>query len=221
MRPRASGKRRGHLAAHKEETSMRRSIAALAFALAVVPSAPSRGRAATWELDPAHTSIAFSIRHMMISRVRGHFNGFTGKAVGDPAAPEKSAIEATIDAKSIDTDNQKRDDHLRSPDFLDVAKFPTLTFTSKKIEAAGPGKARVTGDLTLHGVTKEVVLDVEGPTDVIKDPMGNTRAGAHATTKINRKDFGIAFDKTMDGGGLLVGEEVDITIDVEAVKKGD
>ena len=200
---------------------MRRSIVALAFAVAVVPSVPSLGRAATWELDPAHSSIAFAIRHMMISKVRGHFTTFGGKAVGDPATPDKAVIEATIDPKSIDTANQKRDDHLRSPDFLDVAKYPTMAFKSKKIQVTGPGKAKVTGDLTLHGVTKEVVLDVEGPTEVIKDPMGNTRAGAHATTKISRKDFGIAFEKTMDGGGLLVGDEVEITIDVEAVKKSD
>ena len=197
---------------------MRRSNAALAFVLAVVPSL---GHAATWELDPAHSSISFGIRHLLISKVRGHFNTFTGKAVGDPATPAKAVIEATIETASIDTANQKRDDHLRSPDFLDAAKFPTMTFKSKKIESAGPGKAKVTGDLTLHGVTKEVVLDVEGPTDVIKDPMGKTRAGAHATTKINRKDFGIAYDRTMDGGGLVVGEEVDITIDVEAVKTSD
>src|SRR5262245_50099708 len=165
---------------------MRRSIAALAFALAV---APSFGQTATWELDPAHSSISFGIRHLLISKVRGHFNTFTGKAVGDPATPAQAVIEATVETASIDTANQKRDDHLRSPDFLDAAKFPTMTFKSKKIDSAGPGKAKVTGDLTLHGVTKEVVLDVEGPTDVIKDPMGKTRAGAHATTKINRKDF--------------------------------
>ena len=196
---------------------MRRSIRALALALAV----PTLGHAATWELDPAHSTIAFGIRHMMISKVRGQFNTFSGKAAGDPSAPDKATIEATIDPSSIDTANEKRDGHLRSPDFLDTAKFPTMTFKSKKIEAAGKGKAKVTGDLTLHGVTKEVVLDVEGPTEVIKDPQGNTRAGAQATTKINRKDFGIVWDKTMDGGGLMVGEEIDVTIDVEAVKKGD
>ena len=198
---------------------MRRSIRALALAALLV--LPALADAATWELDPAHSSIAFGIRHMMISKVRGQFNTFSGKAVGDPATPDKATIEATIDAASIDTANEKRDGHLKSPDFLDVAKHPTMTFKSKKIVPAGPGKAKVTGDLTLHGVTKEVVLDVEGPTEVIKDPMGNTRAGAHATTKINRKDFGIVWDKTMDGGGLMVGEEIDITIDVEAVKKGD
>jgi polyisoprenoid-binding protein YceI len=153
--------------------------------------------------------------------VRGSFRTFTGKAVGDPASPGAAGIEATIDAASIDTANEKRDGHLKTADFLDVEKFPKIAFKSKKIEPAGAGKAKVTGDLTLHGVTKEVVLDVEGPTPVIKDPMGNTKAGAHATTKINRKDFGIVWNKTMDGGGLMVGDEIDITIDVEAVKTGD
>lgn len=183
--------------------------------------APVTGRAGTYEIDPAHTSVQFSVRHMMISNVRGEFTKVSGKATGDPATPTATTVEATIDAASIDTRNEKRDEHLRSPDFLDVAKFPTITFKSKKIVAAGAGKAKVTGDLTLHGVTKEVVLDVEGPTQVIKDPMGNTRAGAHATTKIDRKDFGIVYDKTMDGGGLMVGNEVEITIDVEAVQKGE
>jgi len=200
---------------------MRRSIRLLVPALAVALLVPAPTRAATWELDPAHSTIGFAIRHMMISTVRGQFRTFTGKATGDPKTPDKAAIEASIDAASIDTANEKRDGHLKSPDFFDVAKFPTITFKSKSIAAAGAGKAKVTGDLTLHGVTKEVVLEVEGPTQVIKDPMGNTRAGAHATAKINRKDFGIAYNKALDGGGLMVGDEVEITIDVEAVQKGE
>jgi len=200
---------------------MRRSIRPLALALAVAVSVPTLSHAANWELDPAHSSVAFAIRHMMISTVRGQFKTFTAKAVGDPASPATASIEATIDAASIDTANEKRDTHLKTPDFLDVAKYPTITFKSKKIESAEQGKAKVTGDLTLHGVTKEVVLDVEGPSGVIKDPMGNTRAGAHATTKINRKDFGIVWNKAMDGGGIMVGDEIDVTIDVEAVKKGE
>ena len=200
---------------------MRRLIATLVPALAVALLVPAAARAATWELDPAHSTVGFAIRHMMISTVRGQFRTFTGKATGDPKAPDNAQVEATIDAASIDTANEKRDGHLKSPDFFDVAKFPTITFKSKKIVGAGPGKAKVTGELTLHGVTKEIVLDVEGPTDVIKDPMGNTRAGAHATTKINRKDFGIVYNKTLDGGGVMVGDDVDVTIDVEAVLKGE
>jgi polyisoprenoid-binding protein YceI len=200
---------------------MRRPTRSLALVLALGLLVPALARAATWDLDPAHSSIGFAIRHMMISTVRGQFRTFTGKAVGDPASPSAASIEASIDAASIDTGNEKRDAHLKSADFLDVEKFPKITFKSKKVEAAGAGKAKVTGELTLHGVTKEVVLDVEGPTPVIKDPMGNTKAGAHASTKINRKDFGIVWNKAMDGGGLMVGDEIDITIDVEAVKTGD
>jgi polyisoprenoid-binding protein YceI len=177
--------------------------------------------AATWEADPAHSAVQFAVRHLMISTVRGEFSKFTAKATGDPANPASATIEATIDASSIDTRNDKRDGHLKSPDFLDVAKFPTITFKSKKIEAAGAGKAKVTGDLTLHGVTKQVVLEVEGPTPSIKDPMGNVKAGAHATTKINRQDFGIVWNKSMDGGGVLVGDEIEISIDIEAMKTGD
>jgi polyisoprenoid-binding protein YceI len=183
--------------------------------------APVPAWTATWEADPAHSQVGFAIRHMMIATVRGTFNAFTAAATGDPAKPTEATIVATIQAASIDTGNEKRDGHLKTADFLDVEKHPTITFKSKKIESAGAGKAKVTGDLTLHGVTKEVVLDVEGPTQVVKDPMGNTKAGAHATTKINRKDFGIVWNKTMDGGGLMVGDEVTITIDVEAVKKSD
>jgi polyisoprenoid-binding protein YceI len=177
--------------------------------------------AATWEVDPVHSTVQFAIRHMMISTVRGEFTKYTGTATGDPSAPAGAAIEATIVASSIDTRNEKRDGHLKSPDFFDVATYPTITFKSTKIEVVGPGKAKVTGDLTMHGVTKAVVLDVEGPTATIKDPMGATKAGAHATTTIHRKDFGIAWNKSLDGGGLMIGDDVDVTIDVEAAKKGD
>jgi polyisoprenoid-binding protein YceI len=190
-------------------------------AIALVLALSSIGHAATWEADPAHSSIQFGIRHMMISTVRGQLKTFSAKATGDPTNPAGATIEATIDAASIDTGNEKRDSHLKTPDFLDVAQFPKITFKSTKIEAAGPGKATMTGDLTLHGVTKPVVLQVEGPSGIIKDPMGNEKAGATATTKINRKDFGIVWNKSMDGGGLMVGDDIDITIDVEAVKKGE
>jgi polyisoprenoid-binding protein YceI len=188
----------------------------VAFALL---AAPALVGAATWTIDPAHSTIAFAVRHMMVSNVRGTFGTFSGSATGDPASPANATIEATIEATSIDTKESKRDAHLRGPDFLDAAKFPNITFKSTKIEAAGAGKFKVTGDLTLHGVTKPVVLDVEGPTASIKDPYGNPRAGASATTKIDRKDFGITWSKSMDGGGLMVGDEITITIDVEATAK--
>jgi polyisoprenoid-binding protein YceI len=188
------------------------------FALAVQPAAAA---ATTWEIDPAHTTIAFSVRHMMVSNVRGQFGKFSGKVDADEANPTASHVEATIDAASIDTGNAKRDEHLRSPDFLDVAKYPTITFKSKKVAKAGEGAWKITGDLTLHGVTREVVLDLSDVTPPIKDPMGNLRAGAEAKTTINRQDFGISFNKTLDGGGMLVGNEIPITIDVEVTRKNE
>ena len=188
---------------------------AVAAALAI----PVAGTAATWDLDPAHTSVQFSVRHMMVSNVRGEFGKVSGTVQADEADPTRSKIEASIDAASIDTRTEKRDNHLRSADFLDVAKYPTITFVSTKIEPAGAGHFKVTGDLTLHGITRPVVLDVQGPTAEIKDPRGNTRAGAEATTRINRKDFGLVWNQALDAGGVAVGDEVAITIDVEATKR--
>ena len=188
------------------------------LALALLVAAPAR--AATWEIDPAHTAIQFSVRHMMVSNVRGHFGKFSGHVEGDESAPTKARIEATIETASIDTGNAKRDDHLRSPDFLDAAKFPTITFKSTKIEQTDASTWKVTGDLTLHGVTRAVVLDLADVTKPIKDPMGAQRAGGAVRTTINRQDFGISFNKTLDGGGVMVGNEITITIDVEVTRKG-
>jgi polyisoprenoid-binding protein YceI len=181
--------------------------------------APAAVRAATWDVDPVHSAVAFSVRHMMISNVRGQFRVFSATATGDVAEPESAQIEASIDVASLDTGNEKRDTHLKSPEFFDVAQFPKMTFKSTKIEPAGTGKYKVVGDLTLHGVTKSVTLLVEGPTAPVT--MGNTKAGAHATTRINRKDFGVNWNKAMDGGGVVVGDDVEVTIDVEAVKKNE
>jgi len=188
-------------------------------ALAVL--APRPARSADWEIDPAHTSVQFSVRHMMVSNVRGQLGKVAGRVVADEANPTAARVEAILDAASLDTNNHKRDDHLRSPDFLDVGKFPTISFKSKKVEKAGEAKWKITGDLTLHGVTREVVLAVDGVTPPRKDPMGTMRAGAQAQAKINRQDFGITFNKALDGGGVLVGDEVAITIDVEVVGKSE
>jgi polyisoprenoid-binding protein YceI len=188
--------------------------AALVAALFVVASAGAE----TWTLDPAHTSVQFGVRHLMVSTVRGEFGKVSGTVEGDMANAPKAVVNASVDAASIDTRNQKRDDHLRSPDFFDVAKFPTLTFKSKAIEKTGDGHYKVTGDLTMHGVTKEVVLDVDSVTPPIKDPWGNTRAGAHATAKVNRTDFGLTWNKAIEGGGVVVGDEVAITVDAEATR---
>jgi polyisoprenoid-binding protein YceI len=172
----------------------------------------------TWEIDPAHSSIQFGVRHLMISTVKGKFPKFTATAVADEKEPTRAVVEASIDTASIDTGEAKRDEHLRSPDFFDVAKYPTITFKSTKVEPAGDHRYKLHGDLTMHGVTKPVVLDVEA-TQQVKGMRGETRAGARATTKVNRKDFGINWSKTMDGGGVVVGDDVDVTIEVEGVKK--
>ena len=172
-----------------------------------------------WEIDPAHSVAAFSVRHMMVSNVRGEFAKLSGSVEGQASDVTTARISVTIDAASINTREPKRDADLRSPNFFDVAKYPALTFVSKKVEKAGAGKLKVTGDLTIHGVTREVVLDVDGPTPEMKDPWGGIRVGAHATATIDRKDFGLLWNKTLDGGGVLVGDEVAISIDVELVKK--
>jgi polyisoprenoid-binding protein YceI len=173
----------------------------------------------TFQLDSQHSSAQFSTRHLLISTVRGDFHNVTGTLYLDEKDISKSRVEATIDTTTIDTREPKRDAHLKSADFLDVANFPTMTFKSTKVEKAGEGKLRVTGDLTIRGVTKPVVLEVEGPTPEIKDPWGNTRRGATAKTKINRFDYGVSWNKTFDAGGLVVGETVEITIDLEMIKK--
>jgi polyisoprenoid-binding protein YceI len=194
-------------------------ISKTAIAIVMMVALPVLAHADTWQIDPAHTNVEFTVRHMMISNVKGQFQKTSGTITANGADPASAKIDATIDATSIDTRVDRRDAHLKSPDFLDVAKFPTITFKSTKVEAAGPGKWKVTGDLTLHGVTKPVVLDVEGTGAPIHDPMGNTRAGASATTKIRRSDFGLIWNKALEAGGVMVGDEVAISIDLEAIKK--
>lgn len=175
--------------------------------------------AAPWEFDPAHTGVQFKVRHLMVASVRGDFEKVSGKIVYDEADVTKSSADITIDAASISTRVAKRDEHLRSPDFLDVAKHPAITFKSKRVENSGNGTLKMTGDLTIKGVTKEVALTVEGPTPAIKDMQGNARVGGQATAKINRKDFGLTWNKALETGGVVVGDEVDITIDVEIYRK--
>jgi polyisoprenoid-binding protein YceI len=180
--------------------------------LSLILILPAAAQVQTWNIDPNHTAAQFSVRHLGISTVRGAFTKVSGSVQYDPSDPAKTTIEATIDAKSVDTRVEKRDNDLRSPDFFDVARYPTLTFKSKRAEAAGAGTLKVVGDLTIHGVTKEVVLDVDGPTAPMKDPRGNLHMGASATTTVNRKDFGV------NGAGAAVGDDVPITIDMELVR---
>src|ERR1019366_9145379 len=186
---------------------------------AIVVALPVLAHADTWQIDSSHTSVEFTVRHMMISNVKGQFQKTTGTITANGNDPASAKIDVTIDASSVDTRVERRDAHLKSPDFLDVAKFPTITFKSTKVEADGPGKWKVTGDLTIHGVTKPVVLEVEGSGEPIHDPMGNTPAGASATTKIKRSDFGLTWNKALETGGVMVGDEVAISIDVEAIKQ--
>jgi polyisoprenoid-binding protein YceI len=187
-----------------------RILSALGSALLLTLSAAAQD---TWQLDPPHSAAQFSVRHLGISTVRGAFTKVSGTVIYDAANLGKSSIETTIDATSVDTRVEMRDKDLRSPNYLDVEKYPTITFKSKKIEAAGAGKLKVTGDLTIHGVTKETVLDVDGPSAPIKDPWGNQRMGASASTKINRMDFGVK------GAPGLVGDDISITLDIEMTKK--
>lgn len=175
--------------------------------------------AATYEIDPSHTSAQFSVRHMMLSNVKGEFTKVKGTVSYDPANVAASSVEATIDTSSVNTREPKRDDHLKSPEFFDAQKFPSMTFKSTKVEKGPDGKLAVTGNLTIHGITKEVVLDVDGPTDEVKDPWGNFRRGASATVKLNRQDFGLKWNKLLETGGVVVGDDVAITIDVEMTRK--
>ncbi len=185
---------------------------ALTFMVSLALAATAAAQAGTWQIDPMHSSAQFSVRHLGVSTVRGAFTKVTGSATYDPADASKDSLEATIDASSVDTRVQMRDNDLRSPNFFDVQKFPTITFKSKQTKSAGSGKLQITGDLTIHGVTKEVVLDVDGPTAAIQDPMGNQRIGASASTKINRRDFGV------NGAPAMAGDDVNITIDVELIQ---
>ena len=175
--------------------------------------------AITYTIDPAHSTAGFKVRHLMVSNVRGEFSGVTGTVVFDGGNAANTKIEATIDARTIHTRDEQRDAHLKSADFLDAEKFPTITFVSKKVEKAGEGEWKVTGDLTIHGVTKAVVLAVEGPAPEAKDPWGNIRSGASATTKINRTDFGLVYNALLETGGVLVGEDVQISLELELLKK--
>lgn len=185
----------------------------LGLAAAVALTIPASAQVETWQIDPNHSAAQFAVKHMGISTVRGAFSKISGTVQYDPADPTKTAIDVTIDTNSIDTRVEPRDKDLRSPNFFDVEKYPTITFKSKSAQAEGKGKLKITGDLTIHGVTKEVVLAVDGPNGPIKDPRGNQHMGASATTQISRKDFGV------NGAPGGVADDVQITIDVEMVAR--
>lgn len=180
---------------------------------------PLSAMASTWDMDPSHSSAQFKVRHLMISNVKGVFEKMSGTLYLDDRDITKSRVDVKIDVASINTNIKGRDDHLRSADFFDIARYPFMTFTSTKVESAGPGRLKVTGNLTMKGVTRPVVLNVDGLTSDVKDPWGLIRRGASATTTLNRRDFGITWNKTMDNGGVVVGEEVAVMLEVEFVRK--
>ena len=189
-----------------------------AIALFVLAT-PALAGAATYEIDPQHSSAQFVVRHLMVTNVRGEFSKLSGTVVYDEKDPAKSTVEASIDATTIDTREPQRDGHLKSPDFFDVAKYPTITFKSTSVHKVADGKLKVTGMLTMHGVSKEVTLDVDGPTPEIKDMKGNAKVGAEATTKLNRDDFGIKWNAPVPTGGVVVGTEITVTLELELFRK--
>jgi polyisoprenoid-binding protein YceI len=188
-------------------------------AIAACIAASALAQTSAWQIDTPHSNAQFVVRHMGISNVQGEFTKVTGTVQLEDSDITKSVVNATIDVTSVDTREANRDKDLRSENFFDTAKFPTMTFQSKKLTRAADGKLKMTGDLTLHGMTREVTFDVDGPTAEIKDPWGNTRRGVSAATKINRKDFGLTWNAALGTGEMVVGDNVTITLDVELVKK--
>ncbi len=189
---------------------MSRILTILIVVAFMVATAAAQG--GTWQIDPMHTSAQFAVRHLGVSTVRGAFTKISGTAKYDASDVTKTALDVTIQTDSVDTRVEMRDNDLRSPNFLDVQKYPTITFHSKQVQVAGTGQLRITGDLTIHGVTKEVLLEVDGPSAPVKDDWGKQHVGASATTKISRKDFGVS------GAPAIVGDEISITIDAELIQ---
>ena len=172
----------------------------------------------TYQIDAAHSSVQFSVRHLMVSNVRGTFSGVTGTVSYDPDKPAETTIDATVDVNTVNTNDEKRDGHLKSPDFFDVAQYPVMTFKSKKVQSAGD-EHKVTGDLTIHGVTKEVTLTVEDVSGEVKDPWGNTKIGATVKGKRKRSDFGFdSGNAPLETGGVLVGDDVKVEFDLQFLK---
>ena len=172
----------------------------------------------TWKLDPAHSSAEFKIKHMMICNVKGTFTGLSATLTENPADPTQSVVDASIDISTINTGDAQRDTHLKSADFFDVAQYPTMTFRSTEVKPNGDGGYNVTGDLGLHGSTRQQTFVVEGPSAPVKDPWGNTRIGLSATARINRKDYGLNWNAVLEAGGVLVGDEVQVILEVQFIK---
>jgi len=190
--------------------------AALLTSLAVLPAS---AQSATWTIDPGHSAAQFTVRHMVVANVRGEFDGPTGTVTFDPADLRTLKVDASFETKTVNTRNADRDKDLRSDLFFDVARFPKMTFKSKRAEPGAAGHLKLVGDLTIKGVTKEVTLDVEGPTPEIKDIWGERRLGATATTTLDRRQFGLVYNRMLEGGGAVVGDTITVTLDLEMTRK--
>ncbi len=185
--------------------------------IGLVASVPAQ--ADTWTIDTSHSHVGFSVAHLVVTKAKGQFNQFEGTVEIDEKDLTKSKVEVTIDAASIDTNDEKRDGHLKSPDFFDVQKHPKITFVSTRVKKLGKGKLAVVGNLTIAGKTKQVTLNVDGPSASVKDPWGNTRRALSATAVVNREDFGMTWNKALEAGGVVVGKEVTIQIEAELIAK--
>jgi polyisoprenoid-binding protein YceI len=191
-------------------------IAVLGFISFAGP--PLVAQSSTWNIDTLHSSAYFTVRHMMIATVRGQFGGIKGVVNYLPANPTAASVETTIDCTTLNTGEPKRDADMKGEEFFDVKRYPTMKFRSRKVEVAGTGRLRISGDLTINATTRPVVLDVEGPTPPIRDPRGREKIGVSGTTKISRKEFGITWNQILEAGGVAVSDEVSITIDLELIK---
>ena len=196
---------------------IRRLLLLIAAALAL--SGTLVAQEAEWRIDPNHSAAYFSVRHLMISTVRGEFGGINGTVRYDPKRPAAAAVEATIDCRTLNTGVAKRDEQMKGPDFFDTKKYPNMVFRSKTVQPAGPDKLKVVGDLTINNVTREVALDVDGPSQTVKDAQGREKIGLNATTKISRKDFGIIWNEILESGGVAVADQVTITLDIELIRQ--
>jgi polyisoprenoid-binding protein YceI len=200
------------------ETNLRRlTVIAVLLGLAAIFTPTLRAQAASWRIDPLHSSAQFSVRHMMISTVRGQFGGVKGTMTYDPKNPAASSVEATIDCATVNTGTPKRDADLKTAEFFDVKRYPVMTFKSRKVAVTGPGKLRVTGDLTINAITRQVILEVDGPTGPIRDTEGREKIGVSGLAKISRKEFGILYNPIMETGGVAVSDEVTIILEIELI----
>jgi polyisoprenoid-binding protein YceI len=189
--------------------------------LAAILSPALCAQPVTWRIDPLHSSARFSVRHMMISTVHGQFGGVKGAMTYDAKNPAASSVQATIDCASVNTGEPKRDSDLKTAEFFDVKRYPVMTFRSRKVAVTGSGTLRVTGDLTINAITRQVVLDVEGPTAPVKDTQGREKIGVSGTAKVSRKEFGILYNPIMESGGVAVSDEVTINLEIELIKSQD